>query len=215
MSDFIHGTADTAATLARTTAPVVFVRGNHEDHVWLDQREKLADGPTFPIDAAERVHCLRTGMPWAFNAPDGTSLTVLGIGRVAATRPNPPLRQIQPYEQQRFKHLHSAQVDLLLTHDSIVGSVFLSGGMPEIASAIKSFTPVYHAFGHVGDDATAPQQFAGNTLSLKAADLHWDRTGKLLTPPFAVLRWYDRQQHTLTWVEEPWLAEYGRWTWDQ
>lgn len=35
-TDFAEYHNDVARTLARTQCPLIFVRGNHEDHAWLD-----------------------------------------------------------------------------------------------------------------------------------------------------------------------------------
>jgi hypothetical protein len=211
--DFVVGTSQTAATLERTATQVIFVRGNHEDHGWLDDRERAATTPTFPIDPAERIRCLRTGLPWRFVAPDESEITILGIGRIAATKKIPPPHQIQPHEQRRLQHLHGAHVDLLLTHDSARDAVTLGYGMPEIADAIRTVKPRYHVFGHVGDPAIIPPPTSA-TRSFKVADLHWNSAGQLLVPPFAVLRWHDDDDHALMIVDAPWLVEYGRWTWE-
>ena len=63
-NDFATYQADVAATLSQTSFPMIFVRGNHEDHEWLDEREQQIDEPLFPVDAYNRIFCLKTGMPY-------------------------------------------------------------------------------------------------------------------------------------------------------
>ncbi len=84
MRDFVTARDDVAQSLAETSCPMIFVRGNHEDHSWLDAVERGAgNAPLFPIDAYQRIYCLRTGMPYTL-AEDGSELTVLGIGRIGS-----------------------------------------------------------------------------------------------------------------------------------
>src|SRR5262249_408472 len=80
--DFAAYKPDVASVLANTRFPVIFVRGNHEDHEWLDALEKQSDQPVFPIDPYKRIYCLKTGVPYTFTS-NGESISVLGIGRVA------------------------------------------------------------------------------------------------------------------------------------
>src|SRR5262249_12849850 len=130
-----------------------FVRGNHEDHVFLDERERAAAGPIFPIDAYERIFCLKTGVP--YRVGDGSeAISLLGIGRVG----QPPLAQVKPkyiqsYEQERLFHLLTAPgvpiepTDILLTHD-VPLNLPVGRGMDEIRNALDAFAPRYHFYGH-------------------------------------------------------------------
>jgi hypothetical protein len=85
LRDFIEPREEVANRLAETTCPMIFVRGNHEDHAWLDELEQRATEPSFAIDAYQRIHCLRTGMPYTLS-DDNDKLTTLGIGRIATAR---------------------------------------------------------------------------------------------------------------------------------
>ena len=103
-ADFVSYREDVARALERTRCPLIFVRGKHEDHPWLDARERQSDGPLFPIDAYQRVYCLKTGMPYTLRAGDGSSesLTILGIGRIDAPVHDPESRKpkyLQEYER--------------------------------------------------------------------------------------------------------------------
>lgn len=106
--------------LDQTSCNLVFVRGNHEDHTWLDALEEKTAGPVFPIDIYQRVWCLKTGELYRFEC-GGEQLNIMGIGRVT-----PPSREsnssegiyLQPYEEKKlFRYKRSTTVDVLLTHD--------------------------------------------------------------------------------------------------
>ncbi len=110
MNDFGAYSEDVEATLAQTTCPMICVRGNHEDHVWLDELEARSAGPIYGIDPYQRIWMLKTGAPYTFHVkqwqaqatvggaePDGAStsasaaadenmrgLMIIGVGRIAA-----------------------------------------------------------------------------------------------------------------------------------
>jgi|SRR5579859_353202 len=55
-----------ATVLNETRCPLIFVRGNHEDHHWLDTQEQQAATPIFPVDIYQRLYCLKSGFPYTF-----------------------------------------------------------------------------------------------------------------------------------------------------
>ncbi len=63
LTDFAAWRPDVAAILGATACPLIFVRGNHEDHAFLDELERAASEPIFPVDAYQRIFCLKTGAP--------------------------------------------------------------------------------------------------------------------------------------------------------
>lgn len=140
-ADFTERHASVAAVLAQTTCPLVYVRGNHEDHQSLDARERRsspAEAPTFPVDIYERIWCLKTGHLYHHveagpGATSAVELRVLGIGRIGprgrTEHPDLPNTRrpvyLQPEERTqlaRWWQPHSyAAVDVLLTHDAPPG----------------------------------------------------------------------------------------------
>jgi Icc-related predicted phosphoesterase len=213
-----------AARLAETTCPLVFVRGNHEDHIWLDSLEQRHADPIFPIDVYGRVYQLKTGIPWTFLKRD-EEITILGIGRVAVPpdrMEEPESKHIQPDEQIRLVHLQPQPIDILLTHDARPDFVLaeagiktkVTTGMPEIADALDRFVPAYHFFGHYGGPPQVRRDENGTTLSVKLADLHWEQgTGVLEQGSMGLLRWQSRDEHSYKVIEEAWLQEYMSFTW--
>ena len=204
-ADFMQRAPDVEALLSETTCPLVFVRGNHEDHQWLDMLERRSpqDDATFAVDVYARIHCLKTGRPATFEAPEapeasGGRLHVLGIGRIGAhserserqdgLRP----RYIQPYERERLRALGDAQVDVLLSHDAAPGLLASTpasassseplhrrdeGGLPEVGAALARYHPAYAFFGHYGGPhlSWALDERHGETRVHKLADLNWDK----------------------------------------
>jgi Icc-related predicted phosphoesterase len=216
--DFAEYKATVSEELSRTTFPLIFVRGNHEDQVWLDALEQQAAAPIFPIDSYERIFCLKTGVPYTFSANE-EAITILGIGRVAAPygerEPNKP-KYIQQHELERLYSLAKVQFDILLTHDSAIDSVTKGFGMEEIRLVLDAYEPAYHFHGHTEEPLTRRDDPNRVTTVYKMADLHWDKSsrGKPLEPgAMGILRWYGRTDHAFEVVDQPWLKEYTASTW--
>lgn len=215
--DFLRYREDVAEALAETTCPLVFVRGNHEDHAWLDKREQAASGAAFPIDAYDRVHCLKTGVPYAFGGD--ASITVVGVGRVG-----PPVgereiekpKYVQEYELERLYALGTSRCDVLLAHDTRRDGISLGFGIEEIGMLLDVAKPAYHFFGHYGGPCLVRTDANGVTVSCKLADLHWDpgdRSKRLEPASMGILRWHSRDDHHLEVLNAPWLRDYSAHSW--
>jgi Icc-related predicted phosphoesterase len=212
------------AVLAETTCPMVFVRGNHEDHGWLDELEQQSQGAIFPVDAYQRIYNLKTGMPWTFRKGKH-QITVLGIGRISPASTEVDEQQgkyIQHYESERVYQLPKTPIDVLLTHHSRPDFVILergikikaSTGMREIEHILDRDQPAYHFFGHYGGPPQVCSDFNRTTLSVKLADLQWERHGSVLEAgSMGLLHWHSPTDHTFEVLKYPWLKEYNSATW--
>lgn len=144
MNDFHDFKPQIAQILERTQANLVFVRGNHEDHAWLDAREAATGDAIFPVDAYRRVWLLRTGMPYTFTAGDET-ITILGVGRIGAPAgedDDQKPKYIQPHETERLYDLGDQRIDVLLTHDARRDFMIPGAGMDEIGLLLDQARPV-------------------------------------------------------------------------
>lgn len=168
-----------AARLSQTQCPLIFVRGHHEDLIWLDALERDALGSLFPVDAYERVYCLKTGVPYTFTRGDET-LHLLGIGRIGRLENSPrqKLHYFQAYEQERLSELGDVPVDLLLTHDAARDEVFSGAGCEAISRILDRYRPCCHFFGHYSDGPRKHLMANGQTQSWLLADLQWEFQGR-------------------------------------
>ncbi|GHO99282.1 hypothetical protein KSF_093300 [Reticulibacter mediterranei] len=211
-----------ALVLDKTTCPMIFVRGNHEDHNWLDGLEQQSEEPIFPIDAYKRVYNLKTGLPWLFQRED-EQITIMGVGRIGAPPGEEDQQQskyIQHYEAEKLAHLQRSPVDILLTHDARPNFAHFgysgksASGMKEIEDILDRDRPAYHFFGHYGGPPQVRTDSNGITLSVKLADLHRERDTLVLEQgSMGLLRWRDRAVHSFTILDDPWLKEYTIHTW--
>lgn len=224
MEHFITADPSVTAVLDETSCPMIFVRGNHEDHTWLDELERRQDGSIFPVDIYERVYNLKTGLPWTFQAHN-EQITVLGIGRISPASDEADSKQgkyIQPYESARVYQKQDRAIDVLLTHHSRTDFVIrergvktkASTGMREIEFVLDTERPAYHFYGHYGGPPQVRPDTNGVTLTVKLADLHWERGGSLLNAgSMGLLRWHNHDEHSFEVLAPPWFKEYSSYSW--
>lgn len=218
-ADFVDYHADIAAELSKTTCPLIFVRGNHEDHEWLNELERASSSsePIFSIDAYQRIFCLKTGIPYSLQSKT-SALTVVGIGRIGSPvgEKQPKSKYIQPNEQERLYELDNFPLDVLLTHDTARDFVTKGYGMEEIRLVLDAYEPLYHFHGHTEEPYTKRLDTNGRTLSYKLADLHFGSKTKphLLEPAaMGILRWENRAEHSFEVISDSWLNEYTAKSW--
>lgn len=217
LDQFASYSEPTAEVLRATACPMLFVRGNHEDHATLDRLEQQHAGPQFPVDAYGRIWCLKSGVRQQL-AAGAAALALLGIGRTGAVEGVTELERptyIQRYEQDRLYQLDTAPLDILLTHDSARHSVTRGYGMQEIRDVLDSYRPAYHFYGHTGEPYYQRIDQNGVTLACKLADLTWDMRdgGRLHAGSMAVLAWRSRADSQLEIVDTRWFREYTRYSW--
>ena len=82
--DFVQPKADIARFLDELDLEMWCVRGNHEDHAFLDRLEQKAaaqDKALFAIDAYGKVKICRSAVPFDF-VKNGTRIRFIGIGQI-------------------------------------------------------------------------------------------------------------------------------------
>ncbi len=206
------------AVLDRLSCMMICVRGNHEDHRYLDGLERQSDAAVFPIDCYQRVWCMKTGLIHRFRARD-EEISLLGIGRVGApdTEASPYLdKYIQKHEQERLAQVADLPFDVLLTHDGRRDFIRPGIGMREISTILDRRAPAYHFFGHTGQPFQRRTDENGVTVCSKLSDFEWeetDRGGRLKEGCLGILRWQDSNHHRFDVVDAPWIREYTPHTW--
>ncbi|HTK11174.1 MAG TPA: metallophosphoesterase [Ktedonobacteraceae bacterium] len=219
MQDFAIYREEVANQLQQTHCPLIFVRGNHEDQHYLDEKEQASSSPLFSVDAYQRIWCLRSGVPYTFSVRE-ESVTILGIGRIGAPQGEKDEQQskyIQAYERRRLAQLSLAPstLDIVLSHDAPRGYIFPDAGIAEIGPVLERAQPHYHFFGHYDHLRLFKSHPNQVTTICKLADLCWDRAaGNGLVPgSFAILSWHSPLDHSLEIISAPWLHEYRSSTW--
>lgn len=161
--------------------PMYAVRGNHEDHDFLDKLEAKSDkeSPYFTIDCYQKVHVLKTGLPLILkNEMD--SISILGVGRIGDRKRRDDKKFIQDYERRQLKKLykHHMDIDILITHDKECESI-RGYGSEEISELLNHIAFSYHFHGHTGEPFHQRLSDNGITQSIKIKELEFNTKGKL------------------------------------
>jgi hypothetical protein len=218
LGDFVEPKAEVEAVLSRVSSPLLCVRGNHEDHEFLDRLEAATAEPIFPVDPYRRILVLKTGVPYSFVVATAR-LDLLGIGRIGALGEEGKkdrARYIQDHERQRLLACAKEPVDVLLTHDAAKNFVTRGFGMDEIREFLDARAPVYHFYGHTGKPLDRRRDKNRVSWSVKFSDFEWDerdRGGRLKDGCMGVLHWQSQEKHRLEILHAPWLKEYTRNSW--
>ena len=148
-----------------------FVRGNHEDHELLKDRELSGDA-VIPVDPRGVFNYLADGAIFEVSAPDGQTLRIGAFGgihpesRPGRTRDNP----LMIFDRAALDRLIEASppgtLDVLLTHQ---GPAATHGGHPEIDALVEVLSPRVHLHGHAG--AANPTTLIGQTPSTCVPEL--------------------------------------------
>jgi len=159
---------------------MICVRGNHEDHDFLDNLEKeYAQSSMFPIDIYKKVYVCKSGIKQKLETAHET-LTFVGIGRIGDRKGRAEKRFIQDYERKELKKLLKTKehFDLLITHDK-ENSSQIGYGMAEIRAVLDHVIFHYHFYGHTGEPFKQETDCNGITQSIKIKELEFNESGVL------------------------------------
>jgi hypothetical protein len=135
----------------KLAANFYFVRGNHEDHGLLKEREKSRSA-IIPADPSGTFRYLADGRAFDVLTPAGNRLRIAAFGGIhKESRPgrmkDTPLMQ---FDQEAMTGLlgdavDGRKIDILLTHQGPDGT---SGGHAEVRSLVELLGPKVHLHGH-------------------------------------------------------------------
>jgi len=201
----------------RFDADLVFIKGNHEDFEFLADMANGAHEPV-PVDAFGRILYLPSGARWTFTRR-GISLSIGALGGIADGE-GPGASAVSPfYTAAEVRHLRAngAMLDVFLSHEPPLGAgealhpKYANAGSPEVCAFLREVGVRYHFCGHYhepGGRLPAPE----GTYSYELHAVGFAHRAKLNPGCFGILRWASPVDHDFALVDEPWLAEYTRWT---
>lgn len=203
------------AVLKKLTCDMVCVRGNHEDHEFLDQLEAVhPDSSLFPVDCYERVFVCKSGHLQQFETQDAI-LNYIGIGRVGdrKNRDHPPF--IQAYERRAIRKTTSERpsIEVLISHDVPVDMTDPGYGMKELRPVLDELRPSFHFYGHTGAPFSETLDHNRVTKSVKVAELEFKRKDLLADGVMLILTIEDDTTPMIEVVEAAWLKEYTKNNW--
>jgi hypothetical protein len=182
---FLSAKPEIADFLDQLDVPMICVRGNHEDHSFLDRLEGASTESRFPIDAYGKVWVCKSGIPQILEG-DGSVLHFVGVGRIGNRKAKPDPIFIQPYEQVALRKLYASKIDfdLLISHDQpqwVPGDY----GMPELSALLDQVHFPYVFHGHTGQPFSITPYRHGLTQIVKIAELEYLPDG--LLPPNSMI----------------------------
>lgn len=160
---------------------MICVRGNHEDHEYLNQLESKTEDSRFPIDVYKRVYLCKSGEIQRFEK-DGETLSFVGIGRIGDRKGRTSEKFIQDYERKKINKLRKTKemFDILISHDKDDQSQ-RGYGMAEIRMILDNVIFHYHFYGHTGEPFKVELDTNQITQSCKIKELEFTQEGIL--PP--------------------------------
>jgi len=201
---------------------LVCVRGNHEDHEFLNQLEAQSQAPRFAVDCYQRIFICKTGELQTFQVGDAC-INIVGIGRIglpAHKNPSENQKYIQAYEKVALEKLKKNSkvsqegVDILITHDSPRDFEEKGFGMPEINDFLMLHKPLFHFYGHT-NTAFHLQYFDNNvTQTCKIAELTWGKCTVLPEGCLVLIDWLNMFDNKIEVINDDWLKEYTRYGWE-
>ncbi|MCQ4141154.1 metallophosphoesterase [Chryseobacterium sp. EO14] len=177
--DFTKENPEIQSFLNELNINMICVRGNHEDHDFLDRLEKEnPDESIFPIDIYERVFVCKSSLEQTLETEDEV-LHFVGIGRIGDRKGRSEKRFIQDYERKEIRKLLKAKntFDVLITHDKDDSQT--GYGMTEIREVLDNVIFQYHFYGHTGEPFREETDVNGITQSIKVRELEFNENGML------------------------------------
>jgi Icc-related predicted phosphoesterase len=207
-SRFLTSDGELAEALKRFRAelgcPIYFIRGNHEDHAWLESKAAGSEGKPAPID------------PYGIFVfiPDGTVMRQSGkrMAFLGGNKGEPS--KSGSIDQQAYEQVLSGEggkIDILLTHDAPYGiDTSYRGktqGSEQITRLVEELCPKYLISGHY-HHMMGPRKFGETTylgLAILVPPVRKDPDQQFLPGSIAIL---DLEEGTLEPLQYEWLTEF-------
>jgi len=179
--DFTTEKKEIKTYLDKLNLNMICVRGNHEDHEYLNQLEEVAGNSRFPIDIYKRVYVCKSGEIQQFEKGHEI-LSFVGIGRIGDRKGRAAEQFVQDYERTKINKLRKikAMFDILISHDKDDQSQ-RGYGMAEIRMILDNVVFQYHFYGHTGEPFNVELDTNQITQSCKIKELEFTQDGIL--PP--------------------------------
>ncbi|MCF2220468.1 metallophosphoesterase [Chryseobacterium sp. PS-8] len=210
--DFTKENPEIRAFLDELNINMICVRGNHEDHDFLDELEKEnPDKSIFPIDIYGRVFVCRSGLEQKLETEDEV-LQFVGIGRIGDRKGRSEKRFIQDYERKEIRKLLKTKntFDVLITHDKDDSQ---SGyGMTEIRQVLDNIIFQYHFYGHTGEPFKEETDSNCITQSIKIKELEFNESG-ILEKGCMIILTKEKEELSIEVVEQKLTNKMTKFNW--
>jgi hypothetical protein len=201
--------ADAVFAAAELPEALWFTAGNHEDYDALEQMAHQAGATPddFPVDAYQRVRCLRDGQ--AATLPGGLRVGALWGIDDRARRSTPEAGRIRT---RSATGLAFSAFDVLLTHDAPRDFVLPDSGSVLISEVIAEARPAFAFFGHYHQGRILQGELGTTHVHhLHGFELR-GRGGSAEEGSVGVLTWAG-QGGRFEYLEPRWLRGFTRHNW--
>jgi Icc-related predicted phosphoesterase len=212
--DFRIENAKIRAFLERLDLDMICVRGNHEDHDFLNDLERQHIGESrFPIDIYKRVFVCKSAEIQKFTK-NKESLSFVGIGRIGDRKGRSHQQFIQAYEQEKIQKLLQSKTDFdfLITHDKDDSSQ-RGYGSTEIRKVLDNVIFQYHFYGHTGEPFSTELDDNQITINCKIKELEFDNTGILPKGCMVIMEKKVDGNWEIEIVEQRLTNQLQKWNW--
>jgi len=191
------------------------VRGNHEDHEFLDAAEQKFNSSAFPIDAYHRVYICKGGLYQSFKKGNEEFL-FMGIGRIGDRKGRYEPRFIQKYEQDNIRESlnRNQHVDILISHDVSSDMTSPGFGMDDLRPVLNKLRPALHFYGHTGKPYKMEHDINNYTYSVKVKELEFNNSGLLDDGCMLILE-NEYEEFDLKVVERTFLNQFNKFSWQK
>ncbi|MEW6207442.1 MAG: metallophosphoesterase [Acidobacteriota bacterium] len=211
--------ANPPATLLDPRPPLIFIPGNHEDFIFLDEREQSspANEAIYSVSEDGRISALKSGRIWTFECA-GERARVAGISGVANRRHKKGrhLRyHLSDEDALRLAAEGPLSFDILISHDCPDGLQVEDyrgmSGSPSLRFVIEETQPRYAFFAHYD---RVDQWKVGATQVFGLGKCSYERWGgwPLTEGGIAIINW-DRTQSAVERLDAEWLTNSTRFDW--
>ncbi len=192
------------------TAPMFFIKGNHEDFIYLDE---ISSGRTSPVavDPYQMIHYLPNGWCGLVDVGDKT-LKIASLGGISTREGAAGSDSVSPYyTKSDIRHLqaHGNDADLFLSHAYPDVPFFRYPGSRYVSDFIEQYQPRLHFCGHSHDDG-AELDVPGKTRSFVLNEVNFRKPSKLNRGCIAIVEIAEDGTLLPSVLDADWLHEYKK-----
>ncbi len=173
-------------------APFIFIKGNHEDFVYLGELESENIQPLIPVDYYQRFLYLPNGRVGTLNE-NGIKLKVGSLGGIYRCK-----AKGGEYSEAEAKKLIVEEFDIFLAHEPFQSWQSEEEGVVE--KIIRLSSPSYFFCGHLHIEGQEIIKI-NRTSSYILNEVNFDKRGKLNKNCIGILEWESREKNRFTFID--------------
>ena len=202
--DFLQGSSQADELMDRKVAPIIFVRGNHDDIEYLTDCQRQARGQeTVQVDHYGKLRYLPNGQKTILSR----ERTIINIGALGGTTREENKR----FTRREITTLQSQEpIDILLTHEPYLGGYSPDTGAQEITELIDHLQPTYAFCGDLHREGRElPRR--NKTRAYLLNEVNFFKRRRLNEGCIGILEWQNPTNHHFNFLRtEKWFPDITR-----